>query len=226
VSATGPITKPTTKAASLVVLANPTLTVQSPTANQKFALGQVFNAAFNCTATDPLDSVDSFFGTDDEGNQIASGAPLDTIDPGNRQLELDCYSAVGGGDVTETVNYSVGSYTIKSVKSTKADQVSFRSALPAGKVVAELIDGKKIIGTTKVTLGSKKTVSVKVKPTAAGKKLLAATKGKKANIKLQVAFTPKAIGSGDTQILSSTAPIVVTKSLKLAIAKPATARKK
>ena len=62
-----------TTAGGLVVLTNPTLGFTAPTNNQTFTLGQVVDANFSCAATDPLDSIDSFFGTDDEGNQIAVG---------------------------------------------------------------------------------------------------------------------------------------------------------
>lgn len=216
--------------AGLIVLSNPTLAFTAPTNNQTFALGQVFDANFNCAATDPLDSIDSFFGTDDEGNQIASGAPIDTVDPGTRSLEVDCYSAAGGGDLAETINYKVGSYRLTAVKTTKADHVSFKSAVPAGKFVAEVIDAKKVvIGTTRLTVATHKTASITIKPTTAGKKLLAAIKGKIANVQLHVAFTPQAIGSGDSQI-SPAAATVVTKNLKLPIAhvakKKATTAKK
>jgi hypothetical protein len=208
---------PTTTTGGLVVLANPTLDFTAPTNNQTFALGQVFDANFNCAATDPLDSIDSFFGTDDEGNQIASGAPIDTVDPGTRSLEVDCYSAAGGGDFTESINYKVDSYKLTAVKTTETDQVSFKSAVPAGKFVAEVIDGKKVIGTTRLTVASRKTARIIVTPTTAGKRLLAATKGKTAHVQLHVAFTPQAIGSGDSQI-SPAAATVVTKKLKLRVA--------
>jgi hypothetical protein len=210
----------TTTAASFVVLTDPTLSFTAPASNQSFTLGQVFDAGFGCAATDPLDSISAFFGTDDEGNQIASGAPIDTVDPGSHSLEVDCYSAAGGGDVSQTINYKVGSYSLTAVKTTKTDQASFKALVPGGKIVAELIDGKKVIGTTKTTVLSRKTVSVKIKPTAAGKKVLAATKGAKATVQLHVAFTPNPIGTGDSQILPSQAT-VVTKNLKLAVAHPA-----
>ncbi len=216
----------TTKPAStLVVLSNPTLTLTAPSNNQSFTLGQVFDANFACAATDLKDSIDTAFGTDDEGNQIAAGAPIDTVDPGSHTLQVDCYSAAGGGDVSQTVKYRVGSYTLASVRAAKAThQVSFKSTVPAGKLVAELIDGKKVIGTTRVTVASRKKVSVTVKPTAAGKRLLAATKGKSASVKLQVSFTPRTIGSGDSTIAPASAT-VVTKSLKLPIAHTAAKQK-
>ena len=206
----------TGKPGGLVVLTNPTLDFTALTNNQTFAFGQVFDANFSCAATDPLDSIDSFFGTDDEGNQIASGAPIDTVDPGTRSLEVDCYSAAGGGDFSESINYNVGSYTLTAVKTTKTDRVSFKSAVPAGKFVAELIDAKKVIGTTKLTVATRKTARITVKPTTTGKRLLAATKGKTAHVQLHVAFTPQAIGSGDSQI-SPAAATVVTRNLRLPI---------
>ena len=207
----------TAKPGGLVVLSNPTLGFTAPTNNQAFALGQVSDANFNCAATDPLDAIDSFFGTDDEGNQIASGAPIDTVDPGTHSLELDCYSAAGGGDLSESIDYKVGTYTLTAVKRTRTDQVSFKSAVPAGRFVAEVIDAKKVvIGTTRLTVATHQTASITVKPTTAGKKLLAAIKRKTTKVQLHVAFTPQAIGSGDSQI-SAAAAIVVTKNLKLRI---------
>ncbi len=98
--------------------------------------------------------------------------------------------------------------------------MSFRSAVPAGRFVAEEIDAKKVIGTTRLTVASRKTASITVKPTTAGKRLLAATKGKTAHVQLHVAFTPQAIGSGDSEI-SPAAATVVTRNLKLSIVRVA-----
>ena len=56
-----------------------------------------------------------------------------------------------------------------------------------------------------------------IKPTAAGKKLLAGLKGSFANLKLQVSFTPQAIGTGDQQITPAGAT-VLSKTVKLPIA--------
>ena len=94
--------------------------------------------------------------------------------------------------------------------------MSFKSAVPAGRFVAEVIDAKKVIGTTRLTVATHQTASITIKPTTAGKKLLAAVKGKIANVQLHVAFTPQAIGSGDSQI-SPAAATVVTRNLKLRI---------
>ena len=89
--------------------------------------------------------------------------------------------------------------------------------MPAGKIVAKYFYGKKVIGTTTVSPASRGTVSVTIKPTTAGKKLLARLKGSSASLKLQVSFTPLAIGTGDQQITPAGAT-VLSKTVKLPIA--------
>ncbi len=212
---------PTVTPGGLAVLASPALTFTAPTANQSFTLGQVSDASFGCAATDPLDTISSFFGTDDEGNQIESGAPIDTVDAGSHTLEVDCYSG-GGGDVSQTIAYKVKANTLTAVKVAKTtDFVSFKTAIPAGKIVAKLLYGPKktVIGTSTVNATSAKTASVTVKPTASGKKTLLAVKTKSAKVTLQVSFTPKAIGTGDQQITAAGAT-VVTRTVNAPIAKP------
>ncbi len=208
-------------AGSLMVLSNPSLSFTAPTNNQSFSLGQVSDASFACTATDPLDSIDSFFGTDDEGNQIQSGAPIDTVDAGTHTLEVDCYSAAGGGSVTQSINYTVRSYTLSAVKTVKTtDVVSFKTTVPAGKLTAKAFYGKKVIGTTTVSAASRGSLSVVIKPTAAGKKLLAALKGKSASLRLQTSFNPLSIGTGG-QVITPAAATVLSRTIKLRLAHPA-----
>jgi hypothetical protein len=217
---------PKTTVGSLIVLSNPSLTFTAPASGQSFYLGQVSDANFGCAATDAKDSIDSFFGTDDEGNQIQTGAPIDTVDPGAHTLEVDCYSAAGGGDVTQTVSYSVGSYKLSAIKEAKkTDFTSFKTLVPAGKLVAEVIYGKKVIGTKTVSATSRGTRSVTIKPTNAGRRLLAAVKGNSVAVKLQVSFRPQAIGTGDAEITPAGAT-VVTKNIKLPIAHAAKKSKK
>lgn len=212
---------PVVTAGSLVVLSDPTLTLTAPTSGQAFFLGQISDARFSCAATDPEDSIDSFFGTDDEGNQIQPGAPIDTVDSGAHTLEVDCYSAAGGGEVTQTVSYTVGSYELRSVREAKkTDAVSFKARVPAGKFVAELVDGKQVIGKSAKSVGRRKTARVAIKLKAAGKRLVAAAKGRSLAVKLRVSFTPRAIGTGDEQITPAGAT-VITKNIKLPVAQTA-----
>lgn len=207
--------------AGLVVLTNPVVSLSAPAGGQVFTLGQVSDASFSCATTDPLDSIDSFFGTDDEGNQIVTGEPIDTVDPGTHSLEVDCYSAAGGGDASEKVSYSVKSYTLTTVKTTKkTDYVSFKSVLPAGKLVAKVIDGATVIGTTTDTLTAAGTASVTVKPSTAGAKVLQAVRGKSVKVELEASFTPAPIGSGDNEILPAASSVVTRSGITLKIVKP------
>jgi hypothetical protein len=213
---------PSTTPGALTVLSNPTLSFSSPASNQSFYYGQIVDAAFACTATDPLDSIDNFFGTDDEGNQIESGAPIDTVDPGPHTLEVDCYSAAGGGDVAQSVSYSVGSYTLSAVRVLRGlDAVSFQTLVPAGRLVAEVIYGTKVIARASSSVTSRAKASVTVKPTAAGRRLLAATKGRSIPVKLQVTFHPQPIGSGDAEITPAAAA-VVSRAMRLPLTHPLT----
>jgi hypothetical protein len=213
---------PATTHGSLTVLSSPTLSFTSPTNGQSFSLGQHATASFACAATDPLDSIDSFLGTDDEGNQIQPGAPIDTVDPGTRTLEVDCYSAAGGGSVSQSVTYTVGSYALRAVRvAEKTDIVTFKALVPAGKLASQVIYGKKVIATATSSRTARGTAKVAIKPTAAGKRLLAGSRGKSVAVKLQVTFTPQAIGTGDQEIMPAGA-IVVTKNIKLPLATAAT----
>lgn len=209
---------PATTHGSLTVLSSPTLSFTAPTSNQSFSLGQSAAAAFSCAATDPLDSIDSFFGTDDEGNQIESGAPIDTVDPGTHTLAVNCYSAAGGGSVSQSVAYSVGSYSLAAVTTArKTDIVRFKTLVPAGKIASQVIYGKKVIAAATRSQTSRATATVTVKPTAAGRRLLAAIKARSVAAKLQVTFTPQAVGTGDQEI-NPAAAIVVTRNIRLPLA--------
>jgi hypothetical protein len=210
----------TATAGGLIVLPDPSLAVTAPTQGQTFTLGQQFDASFSCAAGDPLDSVNTFFGTDDRGNQIASGAPIDTVDPGSHTLEIECYSAAGGGYVSQTVGYSVGSYALTNVHTTKSGRISFRTTLvPAGKLVAEVLDGTVVVGkTTSLSVTAPRSVAATIVPTAAGLKALKATRGKSVRLKLQAAFTPAPIGTGDAEVEPTSAISVTRPNIKLVLA--------
>ena len=213
------VTTPTP--ASLAVLSSPSLSFTAPASGQSFSLGQIADAGFACTATDPKDSIDSFFGTDDEGNQIESGAPIDTLDPGSHTLTVECYSAAGGGFVSQSVTYTVGSYALSAVRAGKTtDIVTFKTTVPAGKLIAKVVYGKKLIGTTTASPTSAGQIVVGVKPTSAGKKLLAGLKGRWANLRLQTSLNPLPIGTGDQEITPAGAT-VLSRTVKLPLAHPA-----
>jgi hypothetical protein len=217
---------PTLVTAGLVVLTDPYLVVLQPGANQTFTLGQTFLADFGCGPSDKLDSIANLFATDDEGNQVLPASPIDTVDPGKHTLEFNCYSAAGGGDVTSTLDYKVGSYTVTAVKTNKKNgQVSYKALVPPGTFVAELLDGKKVIGKTTSVVKSRKSATVLIKLTGAGTTLLKTKDGKALKVKLDVSFTPKPLGVGSSEIAAA-APIVVTKSVSDSIAAKKTPKKK
>jgi len=210
---TAPVTKQTP--GTLVVLTNPVVTLSAPTNGLVLKFGQTYHSNFSCATTDALDSISSLFGDDSDGNQVSSGEPIDTVDAGPNTFEVDCYSGPGGGDVTQTVNYTVKPFRFTAVKSNPANgQVSFKSLLPAGKGVVELLDGKKIIGHKAFKVHSHKTAKLSVTPSAAGAALLTAAGGKAVKVKLEVSYTPAAIGAG-ADAITPQGPTVVTRSLKL-----------
>lgn len=218
VSETPTATTVTTTPGSLVVLSNPTITLTRPTSGLVLKFGQIYDSNFGCAATDPLDTINSLVGVDNDGNSVASGEPIDSVDAGPNAFEVNCYSGVGGGDLTQSVNYNVKSYTLTSVKTNATTGgVSFKSLLPAGKGVAELLDGKKVLAKETFKVHSHKTVKVTVTPTAAGKSVVAAAGANKLKAELEVSFTPSAIGTGSDAI-SPQGPTVVKRSLKLAVA--------
>jgi hypothetical protein len=83
--------------------------------------------------------------------------------------------------------------------------------VPAGKIVAKVLDGKQVIGTSTQTVTALKSVTTTVKPTAAGLRALRSIQGNSVRLKLEAAFTPAAVGTGDAEI-TPTAPIAVTRS--------------
>ena len=200
---------------SLTVLTDPTLSFTSPANGQSFYLGEIVDANFSCAASDPLDSIDSFFGTDDEGNQIESGAPIDTVDPGTHTLEVDCFSAAGGGYVSQTVSYSVSSYSLLAVHAARGtDQISYRTLVPAGQLSSRVFYGSKLIAVSRTTVTARGVVAVSFRPTPAGRRLIGSLRGRFATLSLDVSFQPQAIGSGEQQI-TPVAAIVTAREVKV-----------
>ncbi|MGC9220418.1 MAG: hypothetical protein ACP5H2_03565 [Solirubrobacteraceae bacterium] len=203
-------------AAGLVVLTAPALSVQAPVSGQSFALGGLVDANFTCSATDPLDSIDAYFATDDEGNQIESGDPIDTVDPGPHTLQFACYSAVGGGYVAQTVSYTVGSYKLRAVRVLKSGEVTFRTSLPAGTLLTKLLYKTKLVGEAQTVLKGASKPVISVKLSAAGRKLLAGVRAPSVALKLQTAFTPAPLGSG-VNAISPVARILLARPVRLSM---------
>lgn len=207
--------KPTLTPAGIVVLSDPALTVAKPKRAERFALGQIVAANFGCSATDGDDTIGSVFATDSFSNQVNSGEAIDTIDPGSNTLQFNCYSAVGSVDETQSVTYKVSSYKVASVsKNASNGEVTFKSLVPAGKFVAEVLHGKQVIGKSKVAVHWRHTATVPVMLNSQGKSLLSRAKGRLVKVKLSLAFTPTPVGIGPDRITAS-GPIDVTKAASI-----------
>jgi hypothetical protein len=213
--------QPVATPGALTVLSDPSLSFTVPANGQSFSLGEIVDASFSCTASDPLDSIDSFFGTDDEGNQIESGAPIDTVDPGTHTLEVDCYSAAGGGYVSQTVSYSVGSYTLLGVHAARgSDEISYRTLVPPGQLLTRVFYAGKLIAINRTAVTAQGIAAVSFGPTPAGRRLIASLRGRFATLGLQVSFEPQPIGVGEQQI-TPVAAIVTSRPVKVPLARAA-----
>ena len=209
--------KPVLTPAGIVVLGDPALTVSRPAKGQAFKLGQVVASSFSCASTDPLDMLGSLFATDNYSNQIEPNEAIDTVDPGRNTLQVNCYSVTGTGETTESVKYKVSSYTVASVtKNTINGGLTFKSLVPTGKFVAEILHGTKVIGETKAKVNYRHIAAVSVKLNAAGKSLVEKANGKSVAVRLALAFTPADVGIGPDRITPS-GPIDVTKSTSISM---------
>lgn len=175
---------------ALTVAAQPTITISGVTNNATYAPGQ--NVVLNYTATAAAnDSIapGDVQATDDQGNTLADGQAVNTLVPGAHQVQVWVDTADGYVG-SETVGYNVSSPSLTAVKTTKTGSVSFGvKFLAAGSILAKVLDGKTIVGTLTKTVKAGKNATFTIKPTAAGKRLLAKNKKKGIKVKLTVLYT-------------------------------------
>jgi len=193
---------------TLTVAALPTLSVTGLTSGATYRYGQSVDLGFSATAA-ANDSLVALYAADDQGNPLTLGQAINTDVPGAHQVQVYVQTADGYLG-SQTYSYTVNSPKLTAVKTTKAADVSFGvDYLAAGSVLAEVVDGKTVIGkvTKKITVG--KTTTVTVAPTAAGKRLLAkltTTKTTKVKEKVKV--------NGKTVTKTKTVKKTTTKSIK------------
>jgi hypothetical protein len=172
---------------SLTVAGLPTLSITGLSNGATYGYGQSIDLGFSATAA-ANDSLTALYAADDQGNPLTLGQPVNTDVPGAHQVQVFVQTADGYLG-SQTYSYNVNSPKLTSVKTTKAGAVSFGvDYLAAGSVLAEVVDGKTVIGkvTKKITVG--KTTTVTVAPTAAGKRFLAkltTTKTTKVKVKVK-----------------------------------------
>jgi hypothetical protein len=189
---------------ALTVAGLPSVSVSGLTNNAIYGYGQSVALGFGATAA-VSDSILTNYATDDQGNTLTSGQTINTDVPGGHQVQV-WVQTVDGYLGSQTYSYTVNSPKLTSVKTTKTGDVEFGvEYLAPGSVLAEVVDGKTVIGkvTKKVSVG--KNTAVTVAPTAAGKKFLAKLTTKK-KVKVKVKRKGKTI----TKTITKT----TTKSIK------------
>jgi hypothetical protein len=195
---------------SLTVLPAPTLTVSGVKTHAKYTFGEKVKPRYTCAqAGDPAALADCS-AVDDLGNSIASGRALPTKQAGSHSLTVTATSS-DGLSTTDTFDYTVlpdNRFTISTIRHNSAGTISLRLGLPgAGKVkVVELAAHGVTFGRYAVSVGAKRTLHLRIKPTPAGKALL--KKGTTAKVKLQVTYTPK---GGVARTLTKRAIALTTK---------------
>jgi hypothetical protein len=178
---------------SLTVLPPPTVTVGGIKTNAKYAFGEVVKPTYSCAQPDDPAALVDCSAVDDLGNGVASGRGLATKVAGSDSLAVTATSS-DGLSTTDTFDYTVlpdNRFTLTMIQPKSAGTLSFKLGLPGpGKVkVVELAPHNVRFGTDTVSVGAKRTLTVKVKPTPAGEALL--KKATALKVTLQVTYTPK-----------------------------------
>jgi hypothetical protein len=178
---------------TLTVVGNPTITATAPANNATFKFGQKVDASYSCAEAANGPGIIDCSATDNDGNSINSGSPLDTKIAGPNQLTISATSA-DGLVVTDTINYTVrpdNQITVTHVKADKHGAVSFEVKVPGrGKLVALETASKVAFGAWTDQVNGAKVLHVTVKPGAKGQKLLK-THPSKLTVSLTLAYTPK-----------------------------------
>jgi hypothetical protein len=198
---------------SLTVAGLPALSITGLTSGATYGYGQSVDLGFSATAA-ANDSLVALYASDDQGNPLSLGQAINTDVPGGHQVQVTVQTADGYLG-SQPYNYTVNSPKLTAVKAnSKTGDVSFSvEYLAAGSVLAEVVDGKTVIGkvTKKITVG--KTTTVTVAPTAAGKKFLAkltTVKVTRKKVKVKVKVKGKTKTKTEIKITKKT----TTKSIK------------
>jgi hypothetical protein len=182
---------------TLTVLAPPTVAVSNIKNKATYSFGQVVRPKYSCTQPgDPAALADCSAG-DDLGNTILSGGKLDTTTPGPHVLSVVAAST-DGLSTTDDISYRVlpdNRFTITKLSPKPHGALGFVLALPGPGTVKLVEVGPKhaVVGSDIVKVTQKRHLTVDLKPTKAGVKLLTPASGGspvKLGVKLEVSFTP------------------------------------
>jgi hypothetical protein len=212
---TGPVSSSAGSSATgdtqaLTVLPPPAVTVAGVKTNAKYTFGEKVKPTYTCAQPGDPAALADCSAVDDLGHGIASGRALPTKLAGAHSLTVTATSS-DGLSTSDTFNYTVlpdNRFTVSRIEHNSAGTISLRLGLPGpGKVkVVELAPQGVTFGKYAVSVGAKRTLHVKVKPTPAGKALL--KKGTAARIRLRVTYTPK---GGVARTLTKHAIALATK---------------
>ncbi len=184
---------------TLTVAGAPTISDLSPANNSTFAFGQRVVVTYTCAEGEfgpaPLADCSA---SDENGNTIVSGGTLDTDIAGKgQQVEVDATSS--DGLVTSAdINYTVlpnNRFTVVKTSAGKNGVVTLKLKVPgAGKLdVGETVNGKSFSSYSGKVNGAK-TVTITLKPSSTGAKLLKKLEQEKhppkLTGKLSIAYTP------------------------------------
>jgi len=183
---------------TLTVASEPTISGLSPANNSTFAYGQNVVVSFSCAEGEFGPGLADCSASDENGNTITSGGTLDTDIAGTgQQVEVDATS--GDGLVfSDFINYTVlpdNQFTVVKTSAGKNGVVTLKLKVPgAGKLLVGEQAGGVDFSSYSGKVNSAKTVTVTLKPSKAGKKLLAKLAKKKhppkLTGKLSIAYTP------------------------------------
>jgi hypothetical protein len=195
-NSTGPVTSAeagngTGDTQTLTVFGLPSVSITGPREHGVYAFGQRVIAHYGCTDAAGAPGIAACAGDAD------SGSPIDTSSEGPNTFTVSAVSA-DGAITTQTIDYVVladSRFTVTKLTGHTDGSVSFRVKLPnPGKLVSTVTRNGRTFGQTSTKVRSDGTVSVAVKPNAAGRNLIKAdarSKHPKAIVlKLSVSFTP------------------------------------
>ncbi|MFL5862294.1 MAG: hypothetical protein ACJ780_16225 [Solirubrobacteraceae bacterium] len=184
-------TGPAATATSLTVIPPPTVRVSRLRNNAKLAFGAAVRPTYSCAQPADPPGLSDCSAVDDFGNDVASGGALDTRIAGSHTLTVSATS-VDGLVTSHTIDYTVlpdNRFTLTKLTTKSGGTASFLLTLPgAGSVTVRELDGRHTFGSYSAHLCGARKLRLTVKPSAAGKRLLAG--GHRQRIAIQVTYAP------------------------------------
>lgn len=178
------------KPLSLTIAGPPTLSVDGVVNGADFAYGQGVTLTFSGSAA-PGDAIPAgdLLASDEDGNTLRSGSTIDTVIPGTHQVVV-WVAAQDGYVGSQTLSYTVASPSLSAVQGTSGGGVQFTvEYLANGTLTAQVLDGTTVLGTLTRNVRAGHSTTFTVRPTTAGRKLLAQAGQQGIQAELTVLYT-------------------------------------